>query len=243
MNFVKQILPPLQNIGIANYNALDTTPYVQTQNEFSARIDQTLGNKDFFWFRYSGLYYNTTATGGLPGFTSASNYPADNYGASWVHTFSPSLVLQAQFGRSKQENNGQTVDPSISSSTIGSLGFASSFGGNFIATPLLLPSVGISGYTNPIPGTSDTLDQNSPMLGVQGERLKIIGSHTLRFGGELSAIRSNPSTQVRTLALPTSRPGTRRTPPSLVIPWLPSCWVCPIVPDAATFMKRRAGAE
>ena len=187
VNFISKILPPLQNIGIANYNALDTTPYVQTQNEFSARIDQTLGSKDFFWFRYSGLYYNTTATGGLPGFTSASNYPADNYGASWVHTFSPSLVLQAQFGRSKQENNGQTVDPSISSSTISSLGFASSFGGNFIATPLLLPSVGISGYSNPIPGTSDTLDPKfTNIWEYKANVSKIIGSHTLRFGGELS---------------------------------------------------------
>jgi hypothetical protein len=187
VNFISKILPPLQNIGIANYNAIDTTPYVQTQNEFSARIDQTLGSKDFFWFRYSGLYYDTTATGGLPGFTDSSNYPAVNYGASWVHTFSPSLVLQAQFGRSKQENNSQTVDPSISSATISSLGFASSFGGNFIATPLLLPSVGISGYSNPIPGTSDTLDPNfTNIWEYKANVSKIIGSHTLRWGGELS---------------------------------------------------------
>jgi hypothetical protein len=187
VNFISKILPPLQNIGIANYNAIDTTPYVQTQNEFSARIDQTLGSKDFFWFRYSGLYYDTTQTGGLPGFTDSSNYPAVNYGASWVHTFSPSLVLQAQFGRSKQENNSQTVDSSISSSTISSLGFASSFGGNFIATPLLLPSVGISGYSNPIPGTSDTLDPNfTNIWEYKANVSKVIGSHTLRWGGELS---------------------------------------------------------
>ena len=188
VNFVQKILPPLQNIGLANYNALDTTPYVQTQNEFSARIDQTLGSKDFLWFRYSGQYYNTTNTGGLPGFTSASNYPAANYGASWVHTFSPTLVLQAQFGRAAQQNNGQTVNPSLSSSDISSLGFASSFGGNFIATPLLLPSVGISGYSNPIPGTSDTLDPKfTDVWQYKANVSKIIGSHTLRWGGELNS--------------------------------------------------------
>jgi outer membrane receptor protein involved in Fe transport len=188
VNFVKQILPPIQNIGIGNYNSIDPTPYVQTQNEFSARIDQTLGTRDFIWFRYSGLYYNTTSTGGLPGFTSASNYPAVNYGASWVHTFSPTLVLQAQFGRAAQQNNGQTVNPSISSSTISSLGFASSFGGNFIATPLLLPSVGISGYSNPVPGTSDTLDPKfTDIWEYKANVSKIIGSHTLRWGGELSS--------------------------------------------------------
>jgi outer membrane receptor protein involved in Fe transport len=188
VNFIKQIRPPLQNIGIANFNAIDTTPYVQTQNEFSARIDQTLGSKDFLWFRYSGLYYNTTVTGGLPGFTSASTYPAVNFGGSWVHTFSPSLILQAQLGRAKQENNGQTVDPTVSNSTITSLGFASSFGGNFIATPLLLPSLGISGYSNPIPGTGKTLDPNfTNVWQYKANVSKVVGSHTLRFGGELNS--------------------------------------------------------
>ena len=188
MNFVKKIRPPIQNIGIGNFNAIDATPYVQTQNEFSARIDQTLGTKDFLWFRYSGLYYNTTQSGGLPGFTSASNYPAQNYGASWMHTFSPSLVLQAQFGRAHQENNGSTIAPGISSSDISALGFASSFGGNFIATPLLLPQVAINGYNNPVPGTSDTLDPKfTDVWQYKANVSKIIGSHTLHFGGELNS--------------------------------------------------------
>jgi hypothetical protein len=188
VNFVKKIRPPIQNIGIGNFNASDATPYVQTQNEFSARIDQTLGSKDFVWFRYSGLYYNTTSSGGLPGFTSASNYPAQNYGASWVHTFSPSLMLQAQFGRAHQENNGSTVASGISSADISALGFAPSFGGNFIATPLLLPSVGIAGYNNPIPGTSDTLDPKfTDVWQYKANVSKIIGSHTVRFGGEMNS--------------------------------------------------------
>jgi hypothetical protein len=188
VNFIKQIRPALYNTGVGVNNAIDTTPYIQTQNEFSARIDQTLGSKDFIWFRYSGLYYNTTSTGGLPGFTSASNYPAQNYGASWVHTFSPSLVLQAQFGRSHQENNGQTVAPNISASTVSGLDFAPSFGGNFIATKQLLPSVGITGFSNVIPGTSDTLDPNfTNIWEYKANVSKIIGTHTLRFGGELSS--------------------------------------------------------
>lgn len=186
--FAKQIRPALFNTGNGNNNYIDTTPYVQTQNEFSARIDQTIGTKDFVWFRYGGLYYNTTSSGGLPGFESASNYPAQNYGASWVHTFSPTLVLQAQFGRSKQENNGQTVAPGISSSAITALGFSSTFGGNFIATPLLLPGVSISGYSNPIPGTSDTLDPNfTNVWQYKANASKIIGNHTLRWGGEINS--------------------------------------------------------
>ncbi|MFN7997725.1 MAG: TonB-dependent receptor [Bryobacteraceae bacterium] len=187
VNLVKQIRPPIENIGIGNFNASDSTPYVQTQNQFSARLDQTLGSKDFIWFRYSGLYYDTTQSGGLPGFQSASNYPAQNYGASWVHTFSPSLVLQAQFGRAHQENNGQTVAPGLSNSAIAALGFADTFAGQFIATNQLLPSIGIAGYNNPIPGTSDTLDPNfTNVWQYKANVSKIIGSHTLRFGGEMN---------------------------------------------------------
>ena len=188
VNFAKQIRPPLQNIGIGNFNAIDATPSLQHQNEYSARIDQTLGTKDFLWFRYSILYYNTTGSGGFPGFESASDYPAQNWGASWVHTFSPTLVLQAQFGRSHQENNGQTIAPKISDSTISGLGFAGQFGGNFIATKLLLPSVGISGYNNPIQGTSDTLDPNfTNVWEYRANVSKIVGNHTIKFGGELSS--------------------------------------------------------
>jgi hypothetical protein len=188
VNFVKQIRPALQNIGIGNFNASDATPYVQTQNEFSARIDQTFGTKNFIWFRYSGLYYDTTSSGGLPGFQNASNYPAQNYGASWVHTFSPTFILQAQFGRSHQENNGQTVAPGISTSAISALGFAPTFGGEFIATPLLLPSLSITGYNNPIPGTSDTLDPNfTNVWQYKANVSKNIGNHTLRFGGEMNS--------------------------------------------------------
>lgn len=187
VNFVKQIRPPLQNIGISNYNASDSTPFSQKQDEFSARIDQTIGTKDFLWFRYSALYYDTTSSGGLPGFQSAGDYPGQNYGASWVHTFSPTLVLQAQFGRSHQENNGHTVATNVSDSAISGLGFSPTFGGDFIATPLLLPSVGISGYNNPIPGTGSTLDPNfTNVWQYKANVSKIIGNHTLRFGGEIN---------------------------------------------------------
>jgi hypothetical protein len=186
VDFFKQVRPPLQNIGVANYNAIDTTPYTQRQNEFSARIDQTLGAKDFFWFRYSGLYYDKTNTAGLPGFVSAAEYPAQNYGGSWVHTFSPSLVLQAQFGRAHQENNGSNVAPGISDATINSLGFAPQFGGNFIAADLLLPGTGISGYDG-IPGTSNSLNPNmTNVWEYKANVSKVIGTHTLRFGGDLN---------------------------------------------------------
>src|SRR5204862_4866176 len=82
-SFVKQIRPPLFNTGNANNNAIDNTPFRQNQNEFTARIDQTLSSKDSFWFRYSALYYDTTGSDGLPGKThNITDNTDQNYGAS-----------------------------------------------------------------------------------------------------------------------------------------------------------------
>ena len=123
-------------------------PFIQHQKEYTARIDQTLGTKDNFWFRYSAIYYDTSGSGGLPGVTNTiTDNPGQNFGASWVHTFSPTLILQAQYGRSHQETNSSTVYPNLSASTIQGLGFDPNFAGNFIGGFSLLPAIGISGYT------------------------------------------------------------------------------------------------
>jgi hypothetical protein len=188
VNFYKQIRPPIFNTGVSNNNAEDNTPYIQNQNEFTARIDQTLGAKDFFWFRYSALYYDTSGSGGIPVYTtSITDNPGQNYGASWVHTFSPSLVLQAQYGRSHQETNSRTVYNNISQDTIQGLGFSDNFAGNFIGGNTVVPGIGISGYTG-LPGAGLSLNPNETNVHQWKANVsKIVGNHTLRFGGELNS--------------------------------------------------------
>jgi outer membrane receptor protein involved in Fe transport len=188
VNLAKQLRPTLFNTGVANNNALDNTPRREHQNEFTARIDQTLGKKDFFWFRYSALYYDTSASGGLPGVSNITDNPGQNFGASWVHTFSPSLILQAQFGRSHQEQNGFNRYANLSAGTISSLGFDPNFSGNFIGDFNVLPSVGLTGYSTVIPAISRSLNPNETNVHQWKANVsKIIGSHSLRFGGELNS--------------------------------------------------------
>ncbi len=189
VNFVKQIRPPLFNTGVGNNNAIDNTPFIQHQNEFTARIDQNFSSKDFVWFRYSALYYDTSGTAGVPVYThQVTDNPGQNYGASWVHTFSPSLVLQAQYGRSHQETNSTNLYTNVSASAIQALGFAPDFAGGFIGGFNVLPSIGISGYSTVIPGISRSLNPNETNVHQWKANVsKIIGSHTIRFGGELNS--------------------------------------------------------
>jgi hypothetical protein len=187
VDLAKKIRPVLFNTGVGNNNAEDNTPFIQTQNEFDTRVDQTFGDRDFVWFRYSGLYYDTSSSGGIPTYTNhVTNNPAQNYGISWVHTFSPTLVLQAQYGRTHQETNSSTVYNGIPSSTFSSLGFSPNFAGNFIGGFSLLPSIGIAGYSSPIPGTGHSFNPNETNIHEwKANMSKIIGNHTLRWGGEV----------------------------------------------------------
>ena len=161
VSFAKSIRPPLINTGVANNNAIDNTPFRQHQNEYSARIDQNVGAKDFFWFRYSSIYYDTSGSGGLPGIlNSITDNPGQNYGASWVHTFSPGLIMQAQYGRAHQETNSFTSYNNLSASTISSLGFDPNFYSNFIGNLSVVPAISINGYSGPIPGAGRSLNPN-----------------------------------------------------------------------------------
>ncbi len=188
VSFFKSIRPPLFNTGVANNNAEDDTPFIQNQTEFTGRIDQTVGTKDFLWFRYSAIYYDTSGSGGIQNVLNRiTDNPGQNYGGSWVHTFSPSLVLQAQYGRSHQETNAFTVYKNLPDSAISGLGFDPNFFGNFIGGASVMPAIGIANFTG-IPGSSKSLNPNETNVHQwKASMSKIWGSHTLRWGGEINS--------------------------------------------------------
>ena len=55
LTYARTMLPAPINTGVPNRNARDTTPFVQDQNEWTFKIDQTLGDKDQVWFRYTAF--------------------------------------------------------------------------------------------------------------------------------------------------------------------------------------------
>ncbi len=140
------------------------------------------------WFRYSGLYYNTTNT-------------ADYLGLRLMRIIQHKTMEQAGFTlsarlwSSKRSSDARTrritlnIAPGISNSTIASLRLCiRSLAEISSQQPLLLPLIQISGYNNPVPGTSDTLDPNfTNIWEYKANVSKIFGTHTLRFGGELSS--------------------------------------------------------
>jgi len=178
VKFAQATLPaagPLVN----GHNAIDTTPFSQNVQDYSFRVDQNFSEKDFVWFRYSAAQQDNTSSGGRPGLTSIIERPGLNYGTSWVHTFSPSLLLQAQFGHSNVQDNGTTkyvtAPPDI--------GFSPTFAGNFIGGATIVPSLNVDGFFSG--GESNGFNPNFGNIWEYRANLsKIVGSHTMKFGGE-----------------------------------------------------------
>lgn len=172
-------------IDAAGDNALDPTPVTQHQNEWTARVDQTFGSKNSAFFRYSFINSNKTSSGGLPGSQTLLSVPARNWGGSFVHTFSPTLIAQAQFSKNTAAYLTSTLFLKSTDSIFSQVGFDPTFAGEFNAAGNgrnLLPGPSITGFS----GASESLryyrkatDSNE----YSGTVTKLLGHHEIHIGG------------------------------------------------------------
>ena len=169
--------------GFCSANALDTTPTTQTQNEFNIRGDQTFGAKDSAWFRYSFINSTVDKSNGLPNLPDHHIVDARDWGGSYVHIFSPTRIVQAQFAHATVVDNSFNFFKVSTASIISAVGFSPNFVGGFAATggKSLLPGPGISGFAN----ASESVNLNPKATDTweyRGTYTQIIGSHTIKFG-------------------------------------------------------------
>ena len=187
-----------QSAGICSANALDTTPTTQTQNEFNIRGDQNFGAKDSAWFRYSFINSAVDKSGGLPLLKSQRAIQARNWGGSYVHIFSPTSIVQAQFTHVTVSDDSTNRFSTSTASVLSTVGFSTNFVSGFAAPGAgsLLPGPGISGYANGsesinlTPKATDTWEY-------RGTYTQILGSHQVKFGvGFDSANFASPLAQI-----------------------------------------------
>ena len=167
-------------------NALDQTPITQSQNEWDIRIDQKIGANDSAFFRYSAINSVEGSSGGLPDAPTSSSLPGRDWGGSYVHVLSPSLILQGQFARILQQEHVNTLFSKSISGVQSALGFTPSFGADWIQNVNILPGISISGYS----GTSESLSYNDANDGYEYSvhLTKTLSSHSLQFGGGYTSI-------------------------------------------------------
>jgi hypothetical protein len=233
--FVQGVLPPAGPVlDSSGDNAIDTTPNHQTQNEYNVRIDQNFGQKNTVFFRYSAINSLLTTSGGLPGLVKNGSIPGRNWGASWVHTFNSSLVLQVQYARTTNQDNSSTLFTHPPANLDSTVGFSSSFVGGFAAAGghSLIPSPGISGYasggeniTN-VPKATDSHQAN-------GNLTKIVRNHTLTFGGGFTSNRFESPLSYASLSFAGGQTGNPQSDPKNPQPGDPLSSFLLNVPDGA----------
>ena len=184
--FIRDTVPAPISTGVPNFNQIDNTPTTATQQEYSARVDHTFGAKDFVWGRVSGQRYDTDGTGGRQGLASTSVFTPINIGASWVHTFSPTSVLQVQFGRVWDQDVAANKFSGDSQKIIQDTGFASEYCCSYRSGLSLVPSVIVSQYFTG--GESSQTANFANVWQYKANYSLVRGSHEFKFGGEWDAL-------------------------------------------------------
>ena len=184
--YAKTTLPAPIFTGVADRNALDATPIQQNQEEYSARLDQTLGSKDFFWFRYSGVLFNVSQSGGRQSLASLRDNRAKDYGVSWVHTFGPTSTLQAQFGRAFTEQNTITRFRSVPANFVKDVGWDPNWAGGYTNNASVVPAFNVTNFFSGNEG--DNLQTPTQVWQYKANFSKIHGSHTFKMGAELNTM-------------------------------------------------------
>jgi hypothetical protein len=183
--YAKLVLPsPVFIPSAPQYNAINSDPNRQQEQNYTVRIDHNFGDHNFVWFRYSAVNLYETTPGGLPSIAQTLSEPGRNWGASWVHVFNPSLTLQTQLTRSHLGylSGSQFTVPNVLS-TYGT----SDAIGQFVGGRLLTPQLSVNNYFGggesytPSPDLSTTWEYKADVT-------KTFGRHVLQFGGDYNSL-------------------------------------------------------
>ena len=158
-----------------------TSPTRQTTYNYTVRIDQHIGTRDFIFARYSNFQTRQTAPSSLPTLFTISANPSQDYGVSWNHVFSPTLNVQVQYARSHISSAGATLF--TNHSLWQTYGCSTDMCDSFVGNPgaLLVTQSVTNGFSG---GESNSPSKNiSSVHEWTGSIIKVIGNHQIQAGG------------------------------------------------------------
>ena len=167
---------------ITTYNGQVTTPQVANTYNYMVRLDQHIGTKDYIFGRYNNWQEKTTSST-FPHLFSYAQLPAQQYGVSWLHVFSPSLSVQVQYGRTHVTYN--TYAAFDSSAADAAYMPDPSLAQNFIGGITLMPDLAVSGGNNGFGAgeNSSPAPNEANIHEWLGSISKTIGRHVIQAGG------------------------------------------------------------
>lgn len=178
--WLKAYLPSTLPTTFAPNNAVNTAPSTTDQDQYSARVDYTIGPKDSLMVRWTVNEATNSSPSQLAENSFLTGFNGNNSGGSWVHTFSPTLVSQITAGYNSINHPQDYLEPNAAS-VFQSVGFSAGFtdtpGG--IEEPKT-PAQNASGYFGLNAGWGPIGPQR--LYQISGSVSKQSGKHALTFG-------------------------------------------------------------
>jgi len=195
--YSQTVLPKPEVTNVADRNAVNRSPVQNQSRNISVKIDHKFNDANSVWFRYTDFFAPNKPAGALPSLKPASDNLARNLGASWVHTFNPTTVLQLQFGRVKQWGRTLGRFVSLPSDFASKVGYSSN-----ILTPgrdgeVYLPNFSVGGYYGG--GESLLYSQGADNWHIRGSVTKLMGRHMIKAGGDVNFIGYDYESYVTTV--------------------------------------------
>ena len=184
--YSQTVLPKTEVTGVADRNAINRSPIENRSRNLSLKLDHKFNDKNSVWMRYTGIFAPNKPAGALPSLQVKSDNIARNFGASWVHTFNPTSVLQLQGGRVKQW--GRTINrfKSLPTDFQSKVGYSSNIMTPYRDALTYLPGLSVGGYYSG--GESLGYQQGADNWHIRGSFTKLWGRHTLKAGGDINFI-------------------------------------------------------
>jgi outer membrane receptor for ferrienterochelin and colicin len=175
-------LQPIVIPGIApttdNYQI--TSPTRQPVYNYTGRIDQHIGTKDFIFFRYAGINWSQTAPSTLPTLFTSTQIPSQQYGVSWMHVFNPTTSMQVQYGKTHVEDD---VVTQFNDHTLWQkYGCSADMCNSFVGGAAVLVAQTVTGGFSGGEVNSPTSNLSS-IHEWSGSVMKTLGNHQLQAGG------------------------------------------------------------
>ncbi|MEO8373526.1 MAG: TonB-dependent receptor, partial [Candidatus Solibacter sp.] len=179
--YPKTELTPGDPLGLSNYKDASTAELAKYYN-YTARVDQNLGDKQRFFVRYSTYIRNSTYNQYFNNAFVGSQFYFYSYAAAFDHvaTLSPTMVLNTRYSYNRFVRGGDQPVEAIGFD-LASLGFSPNYIKQVPPDQVRFPRINLNGYIS-----NGATNENRPVNNhtVASTLTKSMGAHSIRTGFE-----------------------------------------------------------
>lgn len=170
---------PLPNRSGLIQNLASNRSQANDRDLYNVRWDYNLNTSNSFNFRYSHQNADLRDPQSNPQFTRVSQFDVTNYGASWVHVFSPTTTLDVGYGFNHPDGGGGILDKPIKRADYLSRTGIKMYQTDVFGDPLV--NISFGAYSTGGGGAEVIGDR---IYQTRGNLTMIRGKHSLKTGGQ-----------------------------------------------------------